>query len=113
MDGYLKVGQQYSDWIKLAIGKYDFEENEDFTIHKFVNGKATQKDYIVTIDMAKELCIIDGEPWFVAKDVCDALGISNNRDAMSRLDEDEKGVVLTDTLGGVQKLTVISESGLS
>lgn len=55
---YLEVKQQYADWIKLAIEKYEFEENEDFTIHKFVNGKATQKDYIVTIDMAKELCMV-------------------------------------------------------
>ena len=33
----------------------------------------------------------DGEPWFVAKDVCAALGIVNHLDAISRLDEDEKG----------------------
>lgn len=55
---YLGIRQQYADWIKLAIAKYDFIENEDFTIHKFVNGKATQKDYIVTLDMAKELCMV-------------------------------------------------------
>lgn len=33
---------------------------------------------------------IDGEPWFVVKDVCDILGIKNVADAMKRLDEDEK-----------------------
>jgi len=55
---YLEIKQQYADWIKLAIEKYDFIENEDFTVHKFVNGKATQKDYIVTLDMAKELCMV-------------------------------------------------------
>lgn len=44
---------------------------------------------------------INGEPWFVASDVCKALGIANNRDAVARLDEDEKGVALTDTLGGM------------
>lgn len=49
---------------------------------------------------------------FVAKDVCDCLEIKNNRDALSRLDADEKGVVLTDTLGGVQELTAINEAGL-
>lgn len=38
------------------------------------------------------------EIWFVAKDVCDVLEIKNSRDAISRLDEDEKGVVSTDTL---------------
>ena len=55
---------------------------------------------------------IDGEPWFVASDVCKALGIANSRDAVARLDEDEKGVALTDTLGGVQNLTTVNEPGL-
>lgn len=56
--------------------------------------------------------VIDGEPWFVAADVCKALEISNSRDAVQRLDEDEKGVVSTDTLGGQQNLTAINEPGL-
>ncbi|GAB2558418.1 ORF6C domain-containing protein [Gracilibacillus alcaliphilus] len=39
----------------------------------------------------------NSEPWFVAKDVCSILEIKNSRDAVSRLDNDEKaGVVLTD-----------------
>lgn len=54
----------------------------------------------------------NGEPWFVAKDVCGALEIANSNDAISRLDEDEKGVVLTDTLGGKQKTAIVSEAGL-
>lgn len=54
----------------------------------------------------------DGEPWFVAVDVCRALEISNNRDALSRLDADEKGVALTDTLGGKQEMTIVNEPGL-
>lgn len=54
----------------------------------------------------------DGEPWFVAVDVCKALEISNNRMAINRLDDDEKGVSLTDTLGGKQDMTIINESGL-
>lgn len=53
-----------------------------------------------------------GEPWFVAADVCQALDVQNSRDAISRLDEDEKDVVLTDTLGGGQLTNVVSESGL-
>lgn len=45
--------------------------------------------------------------------MCDVLGIVNNRDAMSRLDDDdEKDVVNTDTLGGTQKANIISESGM-
>jgi prophage antirepressor-like protein len=53
----------------------------------------------------------DGEPWFIARDVANVLGIKNSRDAIADLDEDEKGVVLTDTLGGSQNLAIISESG--
>ena len=54
----------------------------------------------------------DGLPWFVAADVCRALGIRNNRDAVENLDEDEKGVANTDTPGGNQDLLTVSESGL-
>ncbi|MDG6310890.1 Bro-N domain-containing protein [Glaesserella parasuis] len=55
---------------------------------------------------------INNEPWFIAKDVCEAVNISNYRDAIERLDEDEKGVALTDTLGGQQEMNIISESGM-
>ena len=55
----------------------------------------------------------DGEPWFVAKDICEVLGIANSRDALSRLDEDEKdGVGITDTMGRKQQVQVINEAGL-
>lgn len=62
--------------------------------------------------------VINGEPWFVAKDVCQALLIKNSRDAVSNLDEDEiSDVVLTDTRsknGATQRRTVttVNESGL-
>lgn len=53
----------------------------------------------------------DGEPWFVAADVCRALEIANNRDALTRLEQDEKGVALTDTPGGAQEVTIVNEPG--
>lgn len=56
---YLEVGTPFSMWINRAIKRYAFQEGEDFTIHKNVNGKVTYIDFIVTIDMAKELCMID------------------------------------------------------
>lgn len=55
---------------------------------------------------------MDGEPWFVSADVCRILGIGNSRDAARRLDEDEKGVVLIDTLGGCQQMSIVNEPGL-
>lgn len=54
----------------------------------------------------------DGAPWFVLKDVCGVLGMSNSRVVADRLDNDEKGVSQIYTLGGVQEMTCISESGL-
>lgn len=54
----------------------------------------------------------DGEPWFVAKDVCAALEIGNTSQALSRLDDDEKGVILNDTHGGKQEFRTVNEPGL-
>lgn len=51
----------------------------------------------------------NGEPWFVAKDVCDALGI--DKTAASRLDGDEKGLRLTQTHGGEQQVLFVNEPG--
>jgi prophage antirepressor-like protein len=59
------------------------------------------------------IVMIDGDPWFVAADVCEALGIANHRDAVIKLDEDEKRAVgLTDAIGREQDTTLINESGL-
>lgn len=56
---------------------------------------------------------IDGEPWFVGKDVAEALGYSNPRDALYKhVDPEDKGVAKCDTPGGAQELTVINESGV-
>lgn len=56
---------------------------------------------------------IDGEAWFIATEVCGLLGIKNSRDAVSRLDDDEKNTVaITDGTAGNPNKTIISESGL-
>ena len=55
---------------------------------------------------------VDGEPWFVAGDVCRALGIGDTQSALRRLDEDEKGKDSIRTPGGNQELLIVSESGL-
>lgn len=66
--------------------------------------------------------MIKNEPWFVAKDVCEALGIINHRDAVERLEEDEKGVATTDSLslpvgstdtnGPLREVLIVNEAGL-
>lgn len=56
----------------------------------------------------------NGQPWFVAIDVCNVLEIANSRDAVARLDEDEKNTVgLTDgNKRGNPNTAIVSESGL-
>lgn len=59
--------------------------------------------------------VINNEPWFVAKDVCDTLKISNVSDALLKLDDDEKATIgLTDSQAGngAQSISIISESGM-
>lgn len=50
--------------------------------------------------------------WYVANDVCSALGIDNPRDAVARLDEDERHKITVDTAGGPQKVNAISPAGV-
>lgn len=56
--------------------------------------------------------LVDGEPWLVAADVCRVLLVANTARALSRLDDDEKGVHSVNTLGGAQNLSIVNESGL-
>lgn len=61
---------------------------------------------------AVRVVMVDGEPVFVASDVCRALEIGKYRDAVARLDADEGCPVVVDTLGGRQTMTAVTESGL-
>ena len=55
--------RKFSDWIKQRISQYDFVENQEFfKRHNFVivgNLRRPQIDYYLTVDMAKELCMIE------------------------------------------------------
>ncbi|MEC1470513.1 phage antirepressor [Bacillus haynesii] len=63
-------------------------------------------------DQQVRTVVKDGEPWFVAKDVCDVLEIGNPSQALSRLDEDEKNtVILNEGIGNPNK-TIVNEPGL-
>ena len=64
---YLQVNSKFADWIKRAIVKYDFKENIDFTVlknEKKLNDGVCRPftDYIVTMDMAKELAMLENNP---------------------------------------------------
>lgn len=59
---FLEVKTKFADWIKRAIEKYDFIENQDFTILKNGNGSNAFIDYIVTLEMGKELAMLENNP---------------------------------------------------
>ena len=65
-----------------------------------------QNNKVRTVDM-------DGEAWFVLKDVCGVLDIADHKVVVRRLDEDEVcQTPLTDSMGRQQSTTIINESGL-
>lgn len=56
---------------------------------------------------------LNGEPWFVGKDVAEVLGYREPRSAISKkVDEDDRGVAKMETPSGIQEMTIINESGL-
>lgn len=63
-------------------------------------------------DTAVRTLVLDGEPWFVAADVCAILGYRMASDATRRLDEDERGTHSMRTPGGEQSVTIVNEAGL-
>ncbi|MBO8164515.1 MAG: phage antirepressor KilAC domain-containing protein [Brevibacillus sp.] len=73
----------------------------------------TQLQSIFHYDGAKLRVVTkNGEPWFVARDVCDILEINNPSQALARLDDDERGLISTDTPGGKQEMAAVNEPGL-
>ena len=54
---FLEIGQDFTNWIKRMI-EYGFEENQDFTVAKISEGKVTKHEYIITLNMAKEISMI-------------------------------------------------------
>ena len=56
----LGVKSKFADWIKNRINKYSFEEYEDYTtLSKNLENGGKETDYIITLDMAKELCMVE------------------------------------------------------
>ena len=57
--------------------------------------------------------MIDGQPYFVGKDVAEILGYAEPRSAVSKkVDDEDRGVAKMETPSGVQEMTIINESGL-
>lgn len=65
---WLKCGERFATWIKSRIKTYGFIENEDFACLSVITetqrrdgqkGKSKQTDYLLTLDMAKELSMVE------------------------------------------------------
>lgn len=59
----LGVGKDFSNWVKDRIGQYDFAENVDFVVYansgENPNGGRPAREYAISLDMAKELCMVE------------------------------------------------------
>lgn len=67
------------------------------------------------VEFQIRVVVLDGSPWFVAADVCRALGMDTARGSgqwTRGLSDDEKGLTSVHTPGGLQNVTIVSESGL-
>lgn len=66
MHNWLGSKQDFSTWIKRRIAKYGFSENIDYLIHQVVeqatSGAKHKTEYLVTVDMAKELAMVECTP---------------------------------------------------
>ena len=56
---FLEIDTKFSDWINRRINHYDFIKNQDYIIKEVFTGRRPRKEYYVTLDMAKELCMVE------------------------------------------------------
>lgn len=59
LHAWLKVRDQFNQWIKRRIAEYGFEEGEDFSPSLVKTGGRPRTDYLLTVDMAKELSMVE------------------------------------------------------
>ncbi|ALW01226.1 TPA: antA/AntB antirepressor family protein [Campylobacter jejuni] len=56
---YIKITSNFAEWINRRINHYDFIENQDYIIELVYTKGRPRKEYYVTLDMAKELCMVE------------------------------------------------------
>ena len=77
------------------------------------NNITTARPFDFAPGMSLQAIVRDGQPWFVAKDLCDALDITNSRDAVTALDADERQTVaISYGIRGNPNRTIVNESGM-
>ena len=80
------------------------------------NNKIERRDDQLTLfnfgDHAVRTALVNGEPWFVAKDVCDVLELGNPSQTMSDFPKEDRGIISSDTSSGRRYLITVNEPGL-
>ncbi|MEF3295467.1 antA/AntB antirepressor family protein [Campylobacter jejuni] len=56
---FLEIDTKFADWINRRINHYDFIENQDYIIELVYTKGRPRKEYYITLDMAKELCMVE------------------------------------------------------
>lgn len=56
---FLLVKSKFADWINNRINQYDFIENQDYIVKTTYTGRRPRKEYFITLNMAKELCMVE------------------------------------------------------
>lgn len=56
---YIKITSNFAEWINRRINHYDFIENQDYIIELVYTKGRPRKEYYITLDMAKELCMVE------------------------------------------------------
>ncbi|MDM8346457.1 antA/AntB antirepressor family protein [Pseudochrobactrum sp. sp1633] len=98
---FLEVGKDFSTWIKDRVAQYGFSENTDYVVFPEIGenskGGRPSKEYAVSIDMAKELAMVErnekgkqARQYFIecerrAKNAVDPVAVLNNPAAMRGL----------------------------
>lgn len=110
--------QCYKKGCEFIAYKLTWEKGEEFKEKYSI--KFTEKDTANEITLFENeefgqvrIVMIDGDPWFVGKDLAVALGYSEPRSAVSKkVDQEDKGVAKMETPSGIQEMTIVNESGL-
>ncbi|HFZ5204127.1 TPA: antA/AntB antirepressor family protein [Campylobacter jejuni] len=56
---FIDAKRQFANWINERIENYDFIENQDYAIELVYTKGRPRKEYYITLDMAKELCMVE------------------------------------------------------
>lgn len=119
---YMILGMNCSEVVERIKSAVVEAENADTNSESVTESEGTEEVSATTASSIKtftntdfgpvRVIDVNGEPWFVAADVCKALEIEKTDRALSRLDDDEKGAHSVSTLGGKQKVAIVNEPGL-